>query len=83
MHAHMKSTQGENVALGYCPLDLYSGDVARVEHALRALWDVWIGSGGKVNNLKVFVEGTLVKPSANVRTRPRLRTAAAVPNAPP
>ncbi|EIW60279.1 inositol-pentakisphosphate 2-kinase [Trametes versicolor FP-101664 SS1] len=66
MHAHMKSTQGEDVALGYCPLDLYSGDATRVEKALRALWDVWIGTGGKVNNLKVFVEGKIIKPRADL-----------------
>lgn len=80
MHAHMKSTQNEDVALGYCPLDLYSGDATRVEKALRALWDVWIGTGGKVNNLKVFVEGKIVKPRADVRTCPLIH-AVVVPNA--
>ena len=67
MHAHLKSTQGADVSLGYCPLDLFSGDAARVTRALHALWDVWIGSGGAVNNLRVFVAGKMLKPTADVR----------------
>ncbi|RPD80396.1 hypothetical protein L226DRAFT_500870 [Lentinus tigrinus ALCF2SS1-7] len=64
MHAHLKSTQGEDVSLGYCPLDLFSGDAGRVARALHTLWDVWIGSGGAVNNLRVFVGGKMLKPTA-------------------
>ncbi|KAI0362474.1 hypothetical protein OH77DRAFT_57725 [Trametes cingulata] len=63
MHAHLKSTQGEDVALGYCPLDLFSGNEGRMRKALGALWDVWVGSGGAVNNLRVFVNGKMLKPS--------------------
>ncbi|KAI0723907.1 inositol-pentakisphosphate 2-kinase [Cerioporus squamosus] len=68
MHAHLKSTQGEDVSLGYCPLDLFSGDAERVTRALHTLWDVWIGSGGAVNNLRVFVQGKMLKPTADVMT---------------
>ncbi|KAI0372990.1 inositol-pentakisphosphate 2-kinase [Pilatotrama ljubarskyi] len=68
MHAHLKSTQGEDVALGYCPLDLYSGDEDRMQKALGALWDVWVGSGGAVNNLHVFVHGKMLKPTVDIRT---------------
>ncbi|RDX56425.1 inositol-pentakisphosphate 2-kinase [Lentinus brumalis] len=70
MHSHLKSTQGEDVSLGYCPLDLFSGDPERVTRALHTLWDVWIGSGGTVNNLRVFVKGKMLKPTADVRNPP-------------
>ncbi|KAI0783102.1 inositol-pentakisphosphate 2-kinase [Abortiporus biennis] len=63
MHSHLKSTDGENVSLGYCPLDLFSGDTDRVKKALNTLWDVWIGSSGSVNNLRIFVEGQMLRPS--------------------
>ncbi|PSS36810.1 hypothetical protein PHLCEN_2v1354 [Hermanssonia centrifuga] len=63
MHSHLKSSEGEEVSLGYCPLDLYSGQEDRIKKALHALWDVWIGSSGSVNNLRVFVDGQIVSPS--------------------
>lgn len=53
--------------MGYCPLDLYSGQPERVTKALHALWDVWISTSGGVNNLKVFVEGHQIKPTSDVR----------------
>lgn len=71
MHSHFKSTQGEEVSLGYCPLDLYSGNETRVRKALIDLWDVWVGSSGNVNNMRVFVEGHTVVPSLQV-TNPLL-----------
>lgn len=69
MHSHLKFTEGEEVSLGFCPLDLYSGDEERVTKAIHTLWDVWIGSSGAVNNLRVFVEGQMVKPTIHVRPR--------------
>lgn len=57
MHSYLKSTKGEASAEGFCPLDLYSGKKERVEIALRALWDEWIGKAGHINNLKIFVDG--------------------------
>ncbi|TBU65493.1 inositol-pentakisphosphate 2-kinase [Dichomitus squalens] len=66
MHAHLKSTQGEDVSLGYCPLDLFARDKARVTRALHALWSVWLGSGAAVNNLRVFVQGRKLTPAADV-----------------
>ncbi|KAL0564821.1 hypothetical protein V5O48_017213 [Marasmius crinis-equi] len=49
------------VALGYCPLDLFSNDETRVRKALGVLFDAWEESGGKVNNLKIFVKGRMLK----------------------
>ncbi|GBE81715.1 Inositol-pentakisphosphate 2-kinase [Sparassis crispa] len=63
MHAHLKYTRGDIVACGYCPLDLYSGEQTRVRRALHALWNAWIGSSGRINNLRVFVGGKLLEPT--------------------
>jgi inositol-pentakisphosphate 2-kinase len=46
----------------YDPLDLYSGDDARMEEALDGLLHDWLESGGKANNLRVFVDGKAVAP---------------------
>ena len=67
MHSHLKTTESEDVALGFCPLDLDSGNEERITKALHTLWDIWIGSSGGVNNLRVFVEGQMLKPSTLVR----------------
>lgn len=53
----MKSSEGESVSLGYCPLDLFSPDPARIKAAVYSLYDAWLASGGQVNNLKIFVRG--------------------------
>ncbi|KAI1794669.1 inositol-pentakisphosphate 2-kinase [Ganoderma leucocontextum] len=66
MHAHLKSAHGESVALGYCPLDLFSRDRQRVTRAVHSLWDVWIASKAAVNNLRVFVEGQKLAPTADL-----------------
>ncbi|KAI4524645.1 hypothetical protein K525DRAFT_193558 [Schizophyllum commune Loenen D] len=63
MHAHMKRMQGEKVSNGYCPLDLFSGNPARVRHAVLTLWDAWVESNATVNNLKIFVHGKTIHPS--------------------
>ncbi|KIJ44280.1 hypothetical protein M422DRAFT_30421 [Sphaerobolus stellatus SS14] len=63
MHSHLKGTLGEADSPRYCPLDLYSGDEARVRTALRSLWDMWIRSMGKANNLRLFNEGKAVNPT--------------------
>ncbi|KAJ3541092.1 hypothetical protein NM688_g6133 [Phlebia brevispora] len=63
MHSYLKAAKGEEVCFDYCPLDLYSGDEIRVRRALNALFDAWVGSSGAINNLRVFAEGTMVKPS--------------------
>ena len=62
MHSHLKG-KALSVAGGYCPLDLFSGSDARVRRALERLWEAWVASRGKVNNLRVFVDGKAVDPS--------------------
>ncbi|KAI0807758.1 inositol-pentakisphosphate 2-kinase [Fomes fomentarius] len=65
MHTHLKASQGaSDVSLGYCPLDLFSGDRARVTRALHTLWAIWLDTGAAVNNLRVFVGGRQLKPVA-------------------
>jgi len=63
MHSHQKVQEGETAALGYCPLDLFSRDKARIRKAVTALWDAWVESNGNVNNLKIFVDGKKALPS--------------------
>ncbi|KAK7040883.1 hypothetical protein VNI00_009479 [Paramarasmius palmivorus] len=61
MHSFVRAQEGETVSLGYCPLDLFSPDEARVRKAVYTLWDAWDASEGRVNNLKVFVKGKMLK----------------------
>ncbi|TFK42475.1 inositol-pentakisphosphate 2-kinase [Crucibulum laeve] len=63
MHSHMRSESGKMVALGYCPLDLFSGDEERVSKAVDGLWKSWADSNGTVNNLKIFSRGKVVRPA--------------------
>lgn len=62
MHSAMKVSAGEIVSMGYCPLDLYSGDELRVRKAVNDLWGAWADSNGMVNNLKIFVQGKTITP---------------------
>ncbi|KIY71032.1 hypothetical protein CYLTODRAFT_487537 [Cylindrobasidium torrendii FP15055 ss-10] len=57
MHSHIRDSNGEAVSIGYCPLDLFSNDPARMKKAVHSLYDNWVKSEGQVNNLKVFVKG--------------------------
>jgi inositol-pentakisphosphate 2-kinase len=63
MHAHLKQIEGENAAMQYCPLDLFSGSEERLAAALEGLWDSWIQSNGSINNLRIFSYGEMVLPS--------------------
>ncbi|KAL1744337.1 inositol-pentakisphosphate 2-kinase [Schizophyllum fasciatum] len=67
MHAHMKRMQGDTVSNGYCPLDLFSGNKARVRNAILTLWDAWVDSDATVNNLKIFVHGKMIHPKEEDR----------------
>ncbi|QRV73133.1 inositol-pentakisphosphate 2-kinase [Ceratobasidium sp. AG-Ba] len=64
MHGYHSSRAGKEKG-GYCPLDLFSGDLGRIKKALGALWDTWIMSNGSINNLKLFVMGKTVKPKSD------------------
>ncbi|KAG6854730.1 hypothetical protein C0991_002443 [Blastosporella zonata] len=59
----MKSKTGEAVSLGFCPLDLFSGDKDRMLKAIYDLWDAWSNNNGMANNLKIFVHGSKISPS--------------------
>lgn len=81
MHAHLKASQGaSDVSLGYCPLDLFSGDRVRVTRALHTLWTIWLDTGAAVNNLRVFVGGRQLKPVAADAVRFRLRVLSVSPH---
>ncbi|KAL4265343.1 Inositol-pentakisphosphate 2-kinase [Pleurotus pulmonarius] len=63
MHVHLKVLQGDtDVSVGYCPLDLFSGNPERIKLALESLWSSWMATEGTVNNWKMFVAGMLVRP---------------------
>ncbi|BGP54101.1 hypothetical protein JCM8202_003101 [Rhodotorula sphaerocarpa] len=47
----------------FCPLDLYSQDPERIGKALRQLYRTWNASEGTTNNLRLFLNGELLKPS--------------------
>ncbi|TAN09778.1 MAG: hypothetical protein EPN37_18920 [Chitinophagaceae bacterium] len=61
MHRHYKASDGEG-SDGFCPLDLYSGNSARVHKALEQLYGSWMSSEGGINNLRIFLDGKKVLP---------------------
>jgi len=65
MHAHMKGAAEKDVPSDFCPLDLYSGDERRVRVALHALWDAWVRTEGGINNLRIFANGRVLKPTSD------------------
>lgn len=66
MHAHAKGAAENDVPLDFCPLDLYSGDEHRVRRALCGLWTGWVRTDGGINNLRIFVDGCVLRPSSDV-----------------
>ena len=66
MHSHFRSLNGqaENKFVNfYDPLDLFSGNEKKIENSLNNLWASWISSNGGANNLKIFVDGKMIKPN--------------------
>ncbi|EMD38175.1 hypothetical protein CERSUDRAFT_152861 [Gelatoporia subvermispora B] len=63
MHSHPAVSEKQDIKGSFCPLDLYSGETNRVVCALGALWDAWLLSSGGINNLRIFVEGEIVRPN--------------------
>lgn len=43
-------------------MDLFSGDSTRIQTAVQNLWDDWVNNEGSTNNLRIFVNGKLIKP---------------------
>jgi hypothetical protein len=35
-------------------------------NAIHGLWDAWIQSKGTINNLRIFVNGQMIKPEVGV-----------------
>lgn len=71
MHRHLRTTQSNGISAAndehetaYCPLDLYSLDPDRVKQALSALWKGWVDSEGQSNNLRIFLSGERLSPTA-------------------
>ena len=58
-----ETSQSHSQARDYCPLDLYSGDEGRVRTAIHALVSSWKETDGKGNNLKLFSNGRMLRPS--------------------
>ncbi|KAF9246363.1 inositol-pentakisphosphate 2-kinase [Melanogaster broomeanus] len=65
MHTLFKSKDGD-ITTKYCPLDLYSGDEARMRNAIHHLWSGWLQSNGALNNLRLFISGKMLKPSESL-----------------
>ncbi|GAA5845307.1 hypothetical protein JCM3766R1_000725 [Sporobolomyces carnicolor] len=63
MHRYYRTRSIVEHETGYCPLDLYSGDRARVRKAARALVASWESTAGETNNLRVFRKGVKLSPS--------------------
>lgn len=66
--AHAASTSDAPPSAGdFCPLDLYSGDDARMTRAVGELWKGWEEDReGKGNSVRLFVNGEVIR-AADVR----------------
>jgi len=69
MHSSLRVANGEAVSHGYCPLDLFSPQEARIRRAVTTLWQAWIDSDATTNNLRIFLDGSRVKPNSDVLSR--------------
>ncbi len=65
MHAQLKEAVGEPFARNYCPLDLFSASQLRIQTAVTSLWRAWLESNASINNLRIFIDGEIVKPSVS------------------
>ncbi|KZS90001.1 hypothetical protein SISNIDRAFT_458334 [Sistotremastrum niveocremeum HHB9708] len=63
IHSAVRSLKGKGAATGYCPLDLFSKEESRVRKALYELWDTWNSTDASTNNLRIFVSGTVTRPT--------------------
>ncbi|ORX37294.1 inositol-pentakisphosphate 2-kinase, partial [Kockovaella imperatae] len=66
LHEHFRGNYtSEDV--GYNPLDLFSGQQARMKKALEGLWLGWEASEGRKNNWRVYVDGQVVLPASVIK----------------
>jgi inositol-pentakisphosphate 2-kinase len=65
MHSRLKQANGESIAPGYCPLDLFSPRQDRVRKAVSTLWNAWKASNASTNNLRIFLDGNRVAPDVS------------------
>ncbi|GAA5914095.1 hypothetical protein JCM8208_005138 [Rhodotorula glutinis] len=82
MHRYHKSRKvGDDLDTGdgdegFCPLDLYSGDLRRTTSAVAQLYRSWEKSDGTFNNLRVFYEGKRISPDELPHLHPLFDTLA-------
>ncbi|GAA5883389.1 hypothetical protein JCM16303_006725 [Sporobolomyces ruberrimus] len=62
MHRYYRSRSIDEHLEGYCPLDLYSRDEARIRKAVRALYCIWLESNGEANSFRIFHNGERITP---------------------
>lgn len=67
LHQHHRAADAKHHETDYCPLDLYSGNMERLDRALNALHAHWRRSEGSGNQLRVFLNSKLLRPSEEVR----------------
>ncbi|WVQ96629.1 hypothetical protein IAU59_003734 [Kwoniella sp. CBS 9459] len=61
LHSHLRAGISDSEK-GFCPLDLYSGDDAKMTLAVDHLWQMWVENGGKGNNWRMFINGDKINP---------------------
>lgn len=69
MHTCLRNERDHNASIarerhdeGYCPLDLASGVPSRIERSINGLWKAWVNSNGQNNNLRLFLNGSVIQP---------------------
>lgn len=69
MHTYLRNDRDHNASIarerhdeGYCPLDLASGVPSRIERSINGLWKAWVNSNGQNNNLRLFLNGSVIQP---------------------
>lgn len=64
MHRFYKTSSALHPEQGFCPLDLFSGNEERIRKYLHSLWTSWLSTNGEINNLRIFYDGKVIRPTA-------------------